>query len=93
MIDKFTELFKWIAESNRPKHIVVGLLVAASLGIAAAISAGVAAEFKDWCWSGKNGGAFGFLQKGSGFDWLDLTATAIGGIIGSAIHYLIFKTL
>lgn len=76
-------------ESNRFKHCLVGFFLASWFGIGAAFSAGIAAEYKDWCYAGQKGGIFGFFKKGSGFDWLDLAATMIGGIIGSLFHYLV----
>lgn len=80
--------FKWLLESNRPKHILVGFLIGVTLGITAAFSAAASAEMKDWLWNGKKGGAFGWI-KGNGFDWLDFIATMIGGLIGFSIRYFI----
>lgn len=82
--------FKWLFESNRPKHILVGFIISVTLGIGASFAAAVSAEMKDWMWNGKRGGTFGWL-KGNGFDWLDFTATMIGGVIGTALHCLFFK--
>lgn len=79
--------FKWLLESNRPKHILVGFIISVTLGVGAAFAAAASAEMKDWMWNGKRGGTFGWL-KGNGFDWLDFTATMIGGVIGTALHCL-----
>lgn len=81
--------FKWLLESNRPKHILVGFIIGVILGISAAFAAAASAEVKDWLWGGKRGGAFGWI-KGNGFDWLDLAATMIGGVVGGLLHYLVF---
>lgn len=81
--------FKWLLESNRLKHILVGFLIGLTLGIAAVFAAAASAEVKDWLWSGQRGGTFGWI-KGNGFDWLDLFATMIGGIIGCLPRYLLF---
>ena len=68
-------------ESNRTKHLAVGFIIGFTFGYNAAIAAGAAAEFKDWTYSGYKGGKFGFMY-GNGFDWLDLAATALGGLAG-----------
>lgn len=81
--------FKWLLESNRPKHILVGFIVGFTLGIDATFTAAASAEFKDWLWNGKRGGMFGWV-RGNGFDWLDFWATMIGGVIGCLPRYLIF---
>ena len=75
--------FNWLRESNRPKHIVVGFLIGLFFGLNCAFVAGTTAEVK----VGK-GGQLGWLN-GNGFDYLDLYATMIGGLIGSAIRYVI----
>lgn len=79
--------FKWLLESNRPKHILVGFIISVTLGVGAAFAAAASAEMKDWMWNGKRGGTFGWL-KGNGFDWLDFTATMIGGVI--ELHFIAF---
>lgn len=80
--------FKWLAESNRPKHLIIGILIGLFLGIAAAFAAAASAEFKDWMWNGSRGGKLGWL-KGNGFDWLDFAATMIGGSLGYGLRLLI----
>jgi hypothetical protein len=80
---------KWLTESNRPQHIVVGFLLGLTLGYIAVISAACTAEVKDWLWNGKKGGIFGWVV-GNGFDWLDLAATVLGGAVGYGIHLIIF---
>ncbi len=84
--------FKWLLESNRPKHMLVGFLIGLFLGISAAFAAAASAEMKDWLWNGKRGGSFGWL-KGNGFDWLDFAATMIGGIVGFSIRLMILFLL
>lgn len=80
--------FKWLLESNRPKHILVGFLIGMIFGVSAAFAAAASAEMKDWLWNGKRGGAFGWI-RGNGFDWLDFVATMIGGLVGFGVHQLI----
>ncbi|GAY31079.1 hypothetical protein [Prevotella sp. MGM2] len=80
--------FKWLTESNRPKHILVGFFIGLTLGVVAAFVAATSAEMKDWLWNGKRGGTFGWI-KGNGFDWLDFIATMIGGIAGALFRYLV----
>jgi hypothetical protein len=69
--------FKWITESNRPKHLVAGLVIAMLFGVVTAIVAALAAEYKDWAYKGCKG----WPVTKNGFDWLDIAATVIGGAI------------
>lgn len=39
--------FKWLLESNRPKHVLVGFLIGITLGISAVFAAAATAEIKD----------------------------------------------
>lgn len=80
--------FKWLLESNRPKHVLVGFLIGITLGISAVFAAAATAEIKDWMWNGKQGGTLGWI-RGNGFDWLDFISTMIGGVIGCGIKILI----
>ena len=81
----------WLQESNRFKHLIAGFLAAAICGIGAAITAGIAAEYKDWCYAGQKGGVFGIFKSENGFDWKDMLATTIGGILGATLHYMAFS--
>lgn len=80
--------FKWLLESNRPKHILVGFLIGLAFGLDCAFVAAVSAEAKDWLWNGARGGKFGWVV-GNGFDWLDLAATVIGGSLGALLRFII----
>ncbi len=82
--------FKWLLESNRPKHMVIGFVISLVLGINAAFASAVSAEMKDWLWNGERGGIFGWI-RGNGFDWLDFAATMFGGAVGSLFHFLILE--
>lgn len=86
--------FKWLLESNRPKHIIVGFLIGLAFGFDGAFVAAASAETKDWLCNGARGGKLGWL-KGNGFDWLDFATTMLGGIVGALIRlltmYLIWK--
>ncbi|MDH6308048.1 hypothetical protein M2451_002567 [Dysgonomonas sp. PFB1-18] len=67
---------KWMKESNRMKHFLYA--IPCSLLFTFFFSAGLAAgmEFKDKTWGGK-------------WDWLDLTATLMGGLVGQIIQILL----
>lgn len=90
MKEKLRAWFGWMQESNRFKHFIAGLLAASLCGIGAAITAGIATEYKDWCYAGQKGGVLGIFKSSNGFDWLDLAATAFGGLFGAALHYFVF---
>lgn len=66
----------WIKESNRPNHLLYAIPAGALLTIlfVAGLAAGM--EFKARAWGGK-------------WDWLDIAATLIGGLIGQAIQILV----
>lgn len=66
----------WIKESNRSKHLLYAIPAGALLTILFVAGLAVGMEFKDKAWGGK-------------WDWLDIAATLIGGIIGQAIQILI----
>lgn len=80
--------FQWLAESNRIKHLIVGFLIGLTLGFNAALAAAASAEAKDWLWNGQKGGVLGWI-RGNGFDWLDLSATLLGGAVGTGARLLI----
>lgn len=63
----------WILESNREKHLLYAIPAGLLLTILFALGLAVGMEFKD-------------KQCGGKFDWLDLLATCIGGLIGQAIQ-------
>ena len=68
---------KWLSESNRTKHLLYAIPIAIVFTILCVLGVATALEFKD-------------KQYGNMFDWLDWTATMIGGIIGQIIQILIF---
>ena len=62
----------WFTESNRWKHFVYAIPIGMFLTELCVIGVAFGMEFKDW-------------QYGNKFDWLDLLATLLGGLVGSAI--------
>lgn len=66
----------WILESNREKHFLYAIPCAFAFTIlfVAGLAAGM--EFKDRACGGK-------------WDWLDLIATLLGGLIGQALQFLV----
>lgn len=66
----------WITESNREKHLLYAIPIGLILTILAVVGCAIGMEFKDY-------------QYGNKFDWLDITATIIGGLIGQIIQILI----
>jgi len=63
----------WLTESNRIKHFLYAIPCGVFLTILFACGLAVGMEFKDKQWGGK-------------WDWLDLLATVLGGMIGQAIQ-------
>lgn len=70
----------WLKESNRPKHLLYAIPSAfiGTILFAAGLAFGM--EFKD-------------KQYGNKFDWLDIAATLIGGIIGQFLQIIFILVL
>lgn len=70
----------WIKESNRPQHLLYAIPAGTLLSIlfVAGLAAGM--EFKD-------------REYGNKWDWLDISATLIGGLIGQAIQIVILTLI
>lgn len=67
-------MFEWMKESNRMKHFLYGIPTGL-LTILFTLGIATGMEFKD-------------KEHGGEWDWLDWTATVMGGIIGQAIQLL-----
>ena len=59
----------WLKESNRIKHLIYAIPIGLIFTILAVLGCAFGMEFKDWQYGGK-------------FDFLDIVATALGGILG-----------
>lgn len=70
----------WLRESNRLKHLSYAIPcgILGTILFVAGLALGM--EFKDKQWGGK-------------WDWLDIVATLIGGIIGQLIQILIIMII
>lgn len=70
----------WLRESNRLKHLSYAIPcgILGTILFVAGLALGM--EFKDKQWGGK-------------WDWLDIAATLIGGIIGQLIQILIITLI
>lgn len=66
----------WLLESNRLKHLLFAIPCGLLLTILFVLGLAIGMEFKD-------------KQYGNKFDWLDVSATMIGGTIGQIIMLLI----
>ena len=63
----------WLTESNRMKHFLYAIPCGVFLTILFVCGLAAGMEFKDKQWGGK-------------WDWLDILATLLGGLIGQAIQ-------
>lgn len=70
----------WLTESNRLKHLLYAIPTGLVGTILFTTGLAVGMEFKDKLYGNK-------------FDWLDLLATEIGGVIGQAIQVLIVMSV
>lgn len=73
-------MFKWIKESNRWKHLIVGFIISLGFGFSSAAIAMLAVEWKDKSWGGE-------------FDQLDIAAGLIGAVIGTFIRFIILYNM
>ena len=64
---------QWLKESNRYKHLLYAIPIGLILTVLAVIGCAFGMEFKDY-------------QYGNKFDWLDILATLIGGVIGQVLQ-------
>ncbi len=66
---------KWILESNRLSHFLFAIPIGLFFTILCVIGVASALEFKD-------------KQHGGEWDWLDWSATMLGGLVGQIITLL-----
>ena len=66
----------WLKESNRIKHLLYAIPIGFILTILAVIGCAFGMEFKD-------------KQHRGNFDWLDISATMIGGLIGQILQLIL----
>lgn len=66
----------WLTESNRDKHFLYAVPAAFIGTILFVLGLGMGMEFKD-------------KQYGNKWDWLDLLATVLGGVIGQILQLLL----
>ena len=64
---------KWLKESNRELHFMYAIPLGFFLTILCVLGCASGMEYKDRAWGGK-------------WDWLDWTATMLGGLIGQALQ-------
>lgn len=70
----------WLQDSNRQKHFLYAIPAATTLTILFALGLAFGMEFKD-------------MEYGNKWDWLDILATALGGLIGQIIQILIILAI
>lgn len=66
----------WLTESNRIKHLLYAIPIGFILTILAVIGCAFGMEFKD-------------KQHGGSFDWLDIAATILGGLLGQILQLIL----
>ena len=70
----------WLKESNRMQHLLYAIPIGLVFTILAVIGCAFGMEFKD-------------KQYGNKFDWLDVAATIIGGIVGQLLQVCIISLI
>ena len=69
---KWLKIFNVFLIDNRPKHLLYAIPIGFIFTILAVLGCAFGMEFKD-------------KQYGGKFDWLDIVATMIGGLIGQLL--------
>ena len=70
----------WILESNRLKHFCYAVPIGFVLTVLCVLGVASGMEFKDKEWGGR-------------WEWLDWTATMLGGIVGQILQLLLIYIL
>ena len=70
----------WLKESNRQKHFLYAIPIGFLFTILCVLGVASGLEFKD-------------KQYGGKFDWLDIAATMIGGLIGQSLQIIFILVL
>lgn len=78
-MDTFMDI-KWLKESNRMKHLFYAIPIGLVFTILAVLGCAFGMEFKD-------------KQHGGTFDWLDIAATMLGGVIGQLFQIILILLL
>lgn len=65
----------WLTESNRQKHFLYAIPISMIFTILCTLGIAFGLEFKDY-------------QYGNKFDWFDILATMLGGLIGQLLQIL-----
>ena len=70
----------WLKESNRQKHFLYAIPIGFLFTILCVLGVASGMEFKD-------------KEYGNQWDWLDWTATILGGLVGQLIQIIIILCL
>ena len=70
----------WLTESNRQKHFLYAIPIGFLFTILCVLGVASGLEFKD-------------KQYGNQWDWLDWTATILGGLVGQLIQIIMILCL
>ena len=70
----------WLTESNRQKHFLYAIPIGFLFTILCVLGVASGLEFKD-------------KEYGNQWDWLDWTATILGGLVGQLIQIIIILCL
>lgn len=85
----------WITESNRMKHLIFAIPIGFVFTILCVLGVASGMEFKDVAYDKANSSKSILNWSWKHWDWLDWTATMLGGIVGQIgqviLLYLIFK--
>ena len=70
----------WLTESNRQKHFLYAIPIGLVFTILSVLGVASGMEFKD-------------KEYGNKWDWLDWTATMLGGLVGQLIQIIMILCL
>lgn len=70
----------WFTESNRPKHFAYSIACGFMGTFLFALGVAAGMEYKDYAYGNK-------------WDWLDLLASVLGGLVGQALQLMLYVAI
>lgn len=80
----------WFAESNRWKHFVCAIPEGFLFTVLFAVGCGTGMEIKDCHYDKDNANLPIYKWNFRNWDWLDWTATLLGGLVGQGLEILLY---
>jgi len=83
-------MMNWLKESNRLYHFLGGIVLSFLFTFFCSLGAAAGMEFKDVQYHNQGISKPWKYKNWSSWDWLDFSATILGGVVGQALQALCF---